>query len=177
MIVTPTKQRMEAYGQYSAMPVLIGVWTFPRRPDERRQCEQLDSCRVCQRSRAFNPFPFAWGMHCFPKIASPLRIEPEIRAVAEHAGENESCRGRHAATVFAKLIDLFALHTHGVTENPAAPFVDADRMEPAPPYRKQLPYARRARQQPALTTHTQTHIRVFLVPVACGGLRFVINMA
>jgi hypothetical protein len=54
-------------------------------------------------------------------------------------------------------------------KNQPPPFVDADRVESAPPYRKQLPYARRARQQPGLTTHTQTHIRVFLVPMAAAG--------
>jgi hypothetical protein len=31
-------------------------------------------------------------MHRLSQIASPLHVEPEIRAVAEHARENESCR-------------------------------------------------------------------------------------
>ena len=45
-----------------------------------------------QRSRALDPFALTRGMHRFPQIASPLHIEPEIRIIAEHAGEaTESC--------------------------------------------------------------------------------------
>jgi len=44
-------------------------------------------------------------MHRFPQVASPLHIEPEIRAVAEHAGENERGRRGHIAAVVAQLID------------------------------------------------------------------------
>ena len=40
-----------------------------------------------QRSRALDPFALTRGMHRFPQIASPLHIEPEIRIIAEHAGE------------------------------------------------------------------------------------------
>jgi hypothetical protein len=55
-------------------------------------------------------------MHRFPEIASPLHIEPEIRAVAEHAGENESRRRGHVATIVAQFIDVVALHAHGVSQ-------------------------------------------------------------
>jgi hypothetical protein len=55
-------------------------------------------------------------MHRFPQVASPLHIEPEIRAVAEHAGENERGRRGHIAAVVAQLIDVLALHAHGVSQ-------------------------------------------------------------
>jgi hypothetical protein len=53
-------------------------------------------------------------MHRFPEIASPLHIEPEIRAVAEHAGENESRRRGHVATIVAQFIDV--VDAHGVSQ-------------------------------------------------------------
>src|SRR5882762_10075932 len=55
-------------------------------------------------------------MRHFPQIASPLHIEPEIRAVTEHAGENESCRRGHIAAIVAQLIDVLGLRTHGFSQ-------------------------------------------------------------
>ena len=59
-------------------------------------------------------------MHRFPQIGSPLHVEPEIRAVAEHPGENESCRRGHVAAIVAQLIDVLALHPHGFSQRAAA---------------------------------------------------------
>ena len=57
-------------------------------------------------------------MHRFPQIASPLHVEPEIRAVAEHAGENEDGRRGHIAAVVAQLIDVLALHPMALASAP-----------------------------------------------------------
>ena len=43
-------------------------------------------------------------MHGVPKIAAPLYIEPEVRAVAEHTSEDERGRGGHVAAIVAKLV-------------------------------------------------------------------------
>jgi hypothetical protein len=49
--------------------------------------EAAGSCLGGQRSRAFNPIAFTRSVHHFPQVASPLYVESEIRAVAQHAGE------------------------------------------------------------------------------------------
>ena len=52
----------------------------------------------------------------FPTGRSPQHIEPEVRAVAEHAGENESGRRGYIAAIVAELIDVLALHAHRVSQ-------------------------------------------------------------
>ena len=58
----------------------------------------------------------ARGMHRFPQISSPLHVEPEIRAVAEHAGENERGRRGDVAAIVAQLVDVLALHAHRLSQ-------------------------------------------------------------
>lgn len=70
------------------------------------------SCGGCQRSSTFDPLAFAGRVHRFPKIAAPMHIQPEIGAVAEHAGKDERGRGGHVAAVVAQFIDVPALHAH-----------------------------------------------------------------
>jgi hypothetical protein len=53
-------------------------------------------------------------MHRFPQIGSLLHIQPEVRAVAEHPGENERGPGGHVAPVVAELVDVLALDAHGI---------------------------------------------------------------
>ena len=50
------------------------------------------------------------------RIASPLHIEPETRAVAEHAGENERGRRGHIATIVTQFVDVLALNPHGISQ-------------------------------------------------------------
>jgi hypothetical protein len=56
------------------------------------------------------------AVHRLPKIAAPLHVEPEIRAVAEHTDEDERRCGCHAAPTVAKLVHMLALHAHGCGE-------------------------------------------------------------
>ena len=69
------------------------------------------SCRRRQGPRAFDPFALGRRMHRLPQIAAPLHIEPEIRAVAEHAGENERGRRGDVAAIVAQLVDVLALQS------------------------------------------------------------------
>src|SRR5258706_16447675 len=64
------------------------------------------SRRRAQGLRAFDPLALAGTIHRLPEIAAPLYVQPEIRAVAEHAGKNERGRSGHVATVVAQLVDV-----------------------------------------------------------------------
>jgi hypothetical protein len=88
-------------------------------------------------------------MHRFPQIASPLHIEPEIRAVAEHAGENESGCGGHIAAIVAKLIDVFALQR--------------------PEFRQSLPACVRSSTWPASCIAAIVEIYAFRLTLANNG--------
>ena len=69
--------------------MLVPSWAMPR------------SGGVLQRAGALNPLTLLGRVHHLPKIAAPLYIEPEVRAVAEHAGEDQRCRRRHVPAVAA----------------------------------------------------------------------------
>jgi hypothetical protein len=58
----------------------------------------------------------ARGMYRFPPVGSLLHIEPEIRTVAEHAGENERSRRGDVAAIVAQLVDVLALHAHAFSQ-------------------------------------------------------------
>ena len=45
------------------------------------------------------------------RAAAPLHVEPELGAVAEHAGQDQSRRGRHVPAVAAQFVDMLALNT------------------------------------------------------------------
>ncbi len=44
------------------------------------------------------------------RVAAPLHVQPEIRAVAKHASKDERGRGGHGPAVVAQLIHVLALH-------------------------------------------------------------------
>jgi hypothetical protein len=51
-------------------------------------------------------------MYGIPKIAASLHVQPEIRAVAKNASEDERGRRSHVAPIVAQLVDMLALHAH-----------------------------------------------------------------
>jgi len=51
-------------------------------------------------------------VHRLPQVAASLHIQPEIRAVAEHAGKDERRWSRHGPALVAQLVDMLALHAH-----------------------------------------------------------------
>ena len=65
-----------------------------------------------ERTRALDPLALLGAVHRLPQIAAPLHVEPEVRAVAEHARQDESRRCRHVPAVVAQLVDVLALHAH-----------------------------------------------------------------
>jgi hypothetical protein len=52
------------------------------------------------------------AVHRLPEIAAALHVQPEIRAVAEHAGEDKRGGGSYVPAVVAQLIDVLALDAH-----------------------------------------------------------------
>ena len=66
-----------------------------------------------QRPGTFDSLAFAGRVHRLPQITALLRIEPEVRTIAEYPGKNEGRRGSHFAPVVAQFIDVLALHAHG----------------------------------------------------------------
>src|SRR5262245_1281264 len=63
---------------------------------------------------ALDPFAIARRMQRVPQIGPPLHIQPEISAVAEHPSKNERRRSSDAAPASTELIDVLALHPHGL---------------------------------------------------------------
>ena len=53
-------------------------------------------------------------MHRLPQVGPALDVQPEVRAVAEHAGEDESGRRSYGAPIVAKFIHVLARHAHSL---------------------------------------------------------------
>jgi hypothetical protein len=49
-------------------------------------------------------------VHRFPQTAAPPHVQPEIRAVAEHAGKDERGLGGHGPALVAQLVHVLTLH-------------------------------------------------------------------
>ena len=87
--------------------VVVSVLGLQRR--RRRSSSALERPPAAVRVRSVRA---RGAVHRFPQIAAPLHVQPEIGAVAEHAGEDERGRRRHVPAVVAQLVDVLALHAH-----------------------------------------------------------------
>src|SRR5437667_10215804 len=72
------------------------------------------SCGRYYRAGAFDPLAFARRVHRRPQIAASLPVQPEVRAVTEHAGKDERSGRGHGPAVVAELVDVLAWHGHGL---------------------------------------------------------------
>src|SRR3954451_14792608 len=75
-------------------------------------CASRHSCRALQRTCALDSLTLLGRVHHLPKIVAPLHVEPEVRAVAEDAGQDQGRRGGHVPAVAAQLVDVLALNAH-----------------------------------------------------------------
>src|SRR3989442_11781864 len=56
-------------------------------------CSSRHSCCALQRTCALDSLTLLGRIHHRPKIVAPLHVEPEVRAVAEDAGQDQGRRG------------------------------------------------------------------------------------
>lgn len=71
-----------------------------------------------QRLRALNAKATAGRMQRFPEVGAALRVEPEIRAVAEDPGQDERRVRGDGAAVAAKFVDMLARQARLLGETP-----------------------------------------------------------
>ena len=57
-------------------------------------------------------------MHRISQIAASLHVQPEIRAIAEHARQDQGGRSGDVATAVAEFIDVFALNAIALARAP-----------------------------------------------------------
>src|ERR1700704_2677000 len=69
-----------------------------------------------KRPGAFDPLALAWRVHGFPQVPASLHVQPEVRAVTEDAGKDQLGRRGYGHSVVAKLINMLALHAHGLSQ-------------------------------------------------------------
>lgn len=74
------------------------------------------SGRAPQRTGTLHAFALLRRVRHFPKIAAPLHVEPEFRAVAEHASQDKRRRRRYIPSVAAQFFDMLALNAHRLGE-------------------------------------------------------------
>ncbi len=62
---------------------------------------------------AIDTLAFVRRVHRLSQIAAPLYVEPELRAVTEHARQDERGRRGYGTAIVAELVDVLALYAHG----------------------------------------------------------------
>jgi hypothetical protein len=69
---------------------------------------------VVERPRALDPLQFLRIVRRGPELCPPLDVELGVRAIAEHAREDQSGGHRHRSPVVAKLVDVLTGNAHGI---------------------------------------------------------------